>query len=275
MGTPEAREEPLGKAVRPQHPGLSEGRAETRVPLSSARPLPSVYILPSRKCCAWPAGREPGAPAGQVGQRSGGVGAGLAVTQASAPPRPPWARDSEAQRTRCFPGAAWAGGSGGRVPVPHPQWAFPREPRSGRHSVGGRWEPLTPREAPRGQEPWVRRGAGRAWGRSRGTARRPWSGKETLGVPGGCVWLWGRVRPSGAVTHSGGKPPPRLRSRGDGSLPDLSPWTTTPRQLRGTGSRWRSDPVCGPAVPQGSPPSRLLPPALPDPGPHGPFSVCP
>ena len=86
---------------------------------------------------------------------------------------------------------------------------------------GGGWEPLTPCQAPRGQEPWVRRGAGWAWGRSRGTARRPRSGKDTLGVPGGCVWLWGRVRPSGAVTHSGGKPPPRLRSQGDGSLPDL------------------------------------------------------
>ena len=114
-----------------------------------------------------------------------------------------------------------------------------------------------PTQGPEGSGALGEARGGAGLGPLQGNREETQVGKETLGVPGGCVWLWGRVRPSGAVTHSGGKPPPRLRSQGDGSLPDLClpgprpPDSCGARAPAGAQIMRHTAPVCGPRRPPG------------------------
>lgn len=226
-------------------PGPSEGRAETRAPLSSTRPTSFLPVSAG----PWPAGGEPGAPVGPVGRRPGGVGSGLAVTQARAPPRLPWARDSASRRKGLFPGAAWAGGSGGRGPA-RPQWGFLGNRGQGDTASGGGGSPSPHAEAPQAREPWARRGAGArgaAAGDPRGDSASPGLASGRAGGPGaGSRDSGGRLsarppspgpRPPdrrGAGRGSAARPPPGLSAQPPAApdCPTGSPALSAPRLLR-------------------------------------------
>ena len=244
MGPPRLMWSPL--EGRSPAPARAEQRPGRLCPPPAPCPLFTSFLPVSAG--PWPAGGEPGAPVGQVGQRSGGVGAGLEVTQASAPPRLPWARDSGSQRMRRFPGAVWAGESGGCGPSPVLSGCFPGNRGQGDTALGG--GSPSPHTRPVGWEPWARRGACGRRGLSRGPARRHLSREGHSGRPQG---LRLAVREGQALGSRDSLRREALSSETEASGGRLSarppsPGTSTPRQPL-------TAPVCGPALPQGSPPT--------------------